>query len=84
MVVLVTCFSCTNDDTSIELFLSVTLLVLVLVRCFSYAPHASFNNEFYNLDHTLSKVFLLVTLLMPVLVRSFSCTPDVNFSEELL
>ena len=79
-----TSFSCSSDDTSIEVFLSITLLVLVLVRCFSYAPHASFNNEFYNPNHAFSKVFLLVTLLMPVLVRSFSCTPDANFSEEFL
>ena len=92
MLVLVRGFSCTSDDTSIEVFLSVTLLVLVLVRwvffthlmlvlvsCFSYAPHASLNP-----DDSFSKLFLLVTLLMLVLVRSFSCTPDANFSEEFL
>ena len=58
--------------------------MLGLVRCFSYAPHASFNVEFYNPDDSFSKVFLLVTLLMLVLVRSFSCTPDANFSDEFL
>ena len=46
MLVLVKCFSCTPDDTSIEMFLSVTLLMLVLMRFFSYVPHASFNDEF--------------------------------------
>ena len=53
--------------------------MLFIVRCFSYAPHASLNR-----DDTFRKVFLLVTLLMPVLVRSVSCTPDSNFSEEFL
>ena len=47
--------------------------MLVLVRCFSYAPHASLNP-----DDTFNKVFLLVTLLILVLVRSVSCTPDAN------
>ena len=56
--------------------------MLVLVRCFSYAPHASFNVEFYNPDDSFSKVFLLVTLLMLVLLRNFSCTPNAKFSEE--
>ena len=46
VVVLVTSFSCTPDDTSIEVFLSVTLLMLVLVRFFSYASHANFSDEF--------------------------------------
>ena len=59
MLGLVRCFSyapsgsfteslpCTPDDTSIEVFLSVTLLMLVLVRCFCYASHASFSDEFF-------------------------------------
>ena len=68
MLVLVRCFSytpsvglmtrlsCTPDDTSIEVFLSVTLLMLVIVRCFSYTPHASFSEVMsfsYNPDDTL-------------------------------
>ena len=55
------CFSCTPDATSSEVFLlhtsfwfkwgvSLTQLMLVLVRCFSYTPYAS-----------LSEVFLLHT-----------------------
>ena len=51
MVVLVTSFSCTPDETSIVVFLSVTLMVLVLERCFSYeplayTPRAGFIEEF--------------------------------------
>ena len=42
--------------------------MLVLVRCFSYTSHASFN-----------EVFLLH--LMPVLMRCFSCSPDNTSSE---
>ena len=44
---LMTSFSCSFDVTSIDVFLSVTFLVLVLVRCFSYAPHASFSEVFF-------------------------------------
>ena len=40
-------FSRAPDDTSIEVFLSVTLLMLVLVRCFSYAPPAPFSDDFF-------------------------------------
>ena len=40
VVDLVTSFSYTPDDTSIEVFLSVTLLMLVLVRYFSCTPDA--------------------------------------------
>ena len=80
-----TSLPCTPDDTSIEVFLSVTLLMLVLVRCFFYAPHASFSDEFsYNPDDTFSKVFLLVTLMMQLLVRCFSYTPHASFSEVFL
>ena len=55
--------------------------MLVLVRCFFYAPHAS-SSFSINPDDNFSKMFLLVTLLMLVLVISFSSTPDANFSEE--
>ena len=41
MVVLVTSSSCTPDDTSIEMFLLVTLLMLVFVRSFSCTPDAN-------------------------------------------
>ena len=59
--------------------------MLVLVRCFSYTPHASFSDEFLLQSRRyFSKVFLFVTLLVIVLVRSFSCTPDASFSEEFL
>ena len=59
--------------------------MLVLVRCFSYAPHVVFVMGLsYNPDDTFSKVFLLVTLLMLVFVRSFSYTLDANFSEVFL
>ena len=47
--------------------------MLVLVRCFSYTPHASF-----------SEVFLSLALLMLILVRSFSFTPDANVNEFVL
>ena len=46
VLVLVMSFSCTPDDTAIEVFLLVTPLMLVLVRYFSYTPHASFSDEF--------------------------------------
>ena len=45
MVVLVTSFSCTLDD-SIDVFLLVTLPMLVLVRSFSCTPDANFSKEF--------------------------------------
>ena len=47
-----TSLSCTPDDTSVEVFLSATHLMLVLVMSFSYNP-----------DDTFNKVFVLVTLL---------------------
>ena len=47
MVVLVTSFSYTPDDTSVEVFLSATLLMLVSMRCFSCTPDsANFSEEF--------------------------------------
>ena len=46
VVALVTSFSYTPDDTSIEVFLSVTLLMLVLMRSFSCTPDANFSEEF--------------------------------------
>ena len=47
--------------------------MLVLVRIFSYTPHASFQEK-----------FLLHSILMLVVVRSFSYTPHASFSEEIL
>ena len=35
------------------------LFVLVLVKSFSYIPHASFTDELYTLDGTFSEKFLL-------------------------
>ena len=69
---------------------SLTLLIVVLVRSFSYTPRASFSEEFL-----LHPSFLIMvrsfTSLMLVLVRSsytpdtsFFCTPRASFSEEFL
>ena len=69
---------------------SLTFLIVVLVRSFSYTPHASFSEEFL-----LHPSFLIMvrsfTSLMLVLVRSsytpdtsFFCTPRASFSEEFL
>ena len=54
---------------------SLTLLMLLLVRSYSYTPHAMFIRE----DHRVS-----LTHLMIVLVRCFSCTPDDTSSEMFL
>ena len=43
---LVMSFSYNPDDTFSEVFLFVTLLMMLLVRCFSYTPHASFSEVF--------------------------------------
>ena len=72
--------------------------MLVLVRCFSYAPHVVFVMSLsYSPDDTFSKVFLLVitlmmlvlggvslALLMILLVKCFSYTPHASFSEVFL
>ena len=55
MIVLVLSLFCTPADTSIEVFLSVTLQMLVLVRCFVLVLVVNFS---YNPDDTFSKVFL--------------------------
>ena len=73
--------------------------MLVLVKSFSYSPHAAFSGEFtYLLLHTSRYVqwgvpltHLVLVLVrsfsytpMIVLVRSFSYTHRVSFSEEFL
>ena len=58
--------------------------MLVLLRCFSYTPHASFSDPF--LLHTSSQFYGGVSLIhfMLVLVMCFSCTPDDASSEVFL
>ena len=46
MLVFVMCFSYNPDDTFSEVFLLVTLLMLVSVKSFSCAPDANVSEEF--------------------------------------
>ena len=63
-----------------EFFL--TLLMLVLVRNFSYTPDASLMGNISIVQ--FSEEFLLHTSCWFSLVRSFSYTPRASFSEEFL
>ena len=58
--------------------------MLVLVRCFSYTPHAGFSEVF--LLHSWPVLILVrcFSYLMLVLVRCFSHTPHASFSEVFL
>ena len=59
--------------------------MLVLVRSFSYTPHASFSAAKAEVgDNRLYSATVSLTLLMLVLVRCFSYIPLAGFSEEFL
>ena len=60
-----------------------TLLMLVLVRSFSYTPDASLMINI-SIGVLFSGEFLLHTSCWFSLVRSFSYTPRATFSEEFL
>ena len=59
--------------------------MLVLVRSFSYTPHASFSAAKCEVgDKRLYSATVSLALLMLVLVRCFSYIPHADFNEEFL
>ena len=62
---------------------SLALLMLLLVSCFSYTPHASFSEVFF-IHASFTERGVSVTHLMLLLVRCLSYTPHASFSEVFL